>query len=185
MTIIYDATDLTIELLDPGEEGVTPRHERVTWHTSGMIMPAIDTPELIREVVYPPAIDSLIAAARDGVLPRIAADELKDGDALKYAGLFPDWAVGIAVLVGEVYRWDGTLVEVIQAHTTQADWTPDVVPALFKIHRTPDMVDWTANVSYVINDEVNYNGTTYRCLQSHTSLVGWEPPNVPALWTPV
>jgi chitinase len=22
----------------------------------------------------------------------------------------------------------------------------------------------------------------YRCLQSHTSLVGWEPPNVPALW---
>ncbi|WP_349290090.1 carbohydrate-binding protein [Thermoanaerobacterium thermosaccharolyticum] len=23
---------------------------------------------------------------------------------------------------------------------------------------------------------------TYKCIQAHTSLVGWEPPNVPALW---
>src|SRR5690606_32768726 len=27
-----------------------------------------------------------------------------------------------------------------------------------------------------------YGGSTYRNIQSHTSLVGWEPPNVPALW---
>jgi len=29
---------------------------------------------------------------------------------------------------------------------------------------------------------VSYNGHNYQCLQAHTSLVGWEPPNVPALW---
>ncbi|MFC7588336.1 carbohydrate-binding protein [Nonomuraea antimicrobica] len=23
---------------------------------------------------------------------------------------------------------------------------------------------------------------SYRCLQGHTSLPGWEPPGVPALW---
>ncbi|MFW5437009.1 carbohydrate-binding protein [Paenibacillus apiarius] len=33
-----------------------------------------------------------------------------------------------------------------------------------------------------MNDEVAYNGTVYKCVQSHTSLQGWEPPNVPALW---
>jgi chitinase len=29
---------------------------------------------------------------------------------------------------------------------------------------------------------VTYGGVTYKCIQSHTSLTGWEPPNVPALW---
>jgi chitinase len=29
---------------------------------------------------------------------------------------------------------------------------------------------------------VSYNGVTYKCIQGHTSLTGWEPPNVPALW---
>lgn len=41
---------------------------------------------------------------------------------------------------------------------------------------------WAPNVSYAINDTVTYGGSTYRNIQSHTSLVGWEPPNVPALW---
>jgi chitinase len=42
---------------------------------------------------------------------------------------------------------------------------------------------WAPNVSYSIGDTVTYNGLTYRCLQAHTSLTGWEPPNVPALWS--
>ncbi|WP_439660727.1 carbohydrate-binding protein [Lentzea sp. HUAS TT2] len=29
---------------------------------------------------------------------------------------------------------------------------------------------------------MTYSGATYRCRQGHTSLPGWEPPNVPALW---
>jgi chitodextrinase len=41
---------------------------------------------------------------------------------------------------------------------------------------------WVANHAYKIGDTVTYNGRSYRCLQSHTSLVGWEPPNVGALW---
>ncbi|KOP68109.1 chitinase [Bacillus sp. FJAT-18019] len=41
---------------------------------------------------------------------------------------------------------------------------------------------WAPNVSYKANDEVTYGGKTYKCRQPHTSLTGWEPPNVPALW---
>ncbi|WP_444543950.1 fibronectin type III domain-containing protein [Paenibacillus segetis] len=41
---------------------------------------------------------------------------------------------------------------------------------------------WAANVSYKVNDEVTYGGKTYICRQPHTSLLGWEPSNVPALW---
>jgi len=41
---------------------------------------------------------------------------------------------------------------------------------------------WAPGVSYAVGDTVTYNGVVYKCLQAHTSQVGWEPPNVPALW---
>ncbi|HEU0241116.1 MAG TPA: carbohydrate-binding protein [Micromonosporaceae bacterium] len=39
-----------------------------------------------------------------------------------------------------------------------------------------------ANHAYAVGALVTYGGHTYRCIQAHTSQVGWEPPNVPALW---
>jgi hypothetical protein len=42
---------------------------------------------------------------------------------------------------------------------------------------------WAPNVAYAVNDTVTYNGCTYTVTQAHTSLTGWEPPNVPALFT--
>ncbi len=41
---------------------------------------------------------------------------------------------------------------------------------------------WAPNVAYAVGDTVTYGGSTYKCLQAHTSQIGWEPPNVPALW---
>lgn len=48
-----------------------------------------------------------------------------------------------------------------------------------------DRGPWAPNVSYSIGDTVTYNGVTYQNIQAHTSLNGWEPPNVPALWQAV
>ncbi|GGO29356.1 lytic polysaccharide monooxygenase [Microbispora bryophytorum] len=44
---------------------------------------------------------------------------------------------------------------------------------------------WAAGTAYKVGDRVTYGGVTYRCIQAHTALVGWEPPNVPALWQKV
>ena len=41
---------------------------------------------------------------------------------------------------------------------------------------------WQAGHGYKTGDKVSYLGHDYKCIQAHTSLVGWEPPNVPALW---
>ncbi len=41
---------------------------------------------------------------------------------------------------------------------------------------------WAPNVAYAANDTATYGGSTYKVVQPHTSLTGWEPPNVPALW---
>ncbi|MCD0446808.1 cellulase family glycosylhydrolase [Glycomyces sp. A-F 0318] len=50
---------------------------------------------------------------------------------------------------------------------------------------TGDTGTWRAGEYYAAGDLASYGGATYRCVQSHTALTGWEPPNVPALWTPV
>lgn len=44
---------------------------------------------------------------------------------------------------------------------------------------------WAAGVAYTADQRIGYNSKLYRCVQSHTSQEGWEPPNVPALWTEV
>lgn len=44
--------------------------------------------------------------------------------------------------------------------------------------------EWQVDTAYSAGDVITYEGTEYECLQAHTSQVGWEPPNVPALWTP-
>ncbi|ETK30884.1 cellulose-binding protein [Microbispora sp. ATCC PTA-5024] len=41
---------------------------------------------------------------------------------------------------------------------------------------------WAPGTAYKVGDQVTYNGAKYQCLQAHTALVGWEPPNTPALW---
>ena len=58
---------------------------------------------------------------------------LEDKKALKYTEMYPLWSEGIAVKVNERYQYNGRLYKVSQAHTTQADWTPDAVPALYTV----------------------------------------------------
>jgi chitinase len=45
-----------------------------------------------------------------------------------------------------------------------------------------DRGTWAPNTAYAVGDTVTYSGSTYTCRQAHTSLTGWEPSNVPALW---
>src|SRR5689334_24923904 len=45
--------------------------------------------------------------------------------------------------------------------------------------------NWAPNTAYAVGALVMYQSIEYKCIQAHTSQVGWEPPNVPALWQPV
>ncbi|WP_249435837.1 glycosyl hydrolase family 18 protein [Paenibacillus sp. Marseille-Q4541] len=46
----------------------------------------------------------------------------------------------------------------------------------------PGVSEWKVNTAYTVGQLVTYNGKTYKAIQPHTSLAGWEPANVPALW---
>lgn len=79
----------------------------------------------------------------------------------------PGWKAGIAVKVGEVYGYEDNLYEVIQAHTTQADWTPPIAKALWKRYYEPSDDPWElvqpagAHDAYPLGARVEYNGNIY------------------------
>lgn len=55
-------------------------------------------------------------------------DEIREElDQQKYA-----WKAGETVAVGDRRYYNGAWYTCLQSHTTQADWTPDVVPALWR-----------------------------------------------------
>lgn len=56
-----------------------------------------------------------------------------DENAVKVIDLYPEWKEGLSVSVGDRYQYNGKLYKCVQAHTTQADWTPDATPALWTV----------------------------------------------------
>ena len=62
-----------------------------------------------------------------------AASTMTDETALTAVELFPMWEAGKAYAVSDRVQHDGMLYKCVQAHTSQADWTPDSTPARWKM----------------------------------------------------
>ena len=64
-----------------------------------------------------------------------AAGVLTDAQAAKAPRIFPTWTTGMTVKAGDRLYYPGTdkLYKVVQAHTTQEDWTPDATPAMWVV----------------------------------------------------
>lgn len=105
-----------------------------------------------------------------------AASGLDDESALDSMELFPLWRVDINVQVGERYRYMDKLYRVVQAHKTQGDWTPDIVPALFAEVSIEAWPEWKqpagAHDAYAKGDHVAHNGKHW---ESGINANVWEP----------
>lgn len=112
-----------------------------------------------------------------------AAVSLTDADALESVELFPAWAAGVAYTVDERIQYGGTLYRVVQAHTSQADWTPDKTPALFvmvSLDEWPEFVQPTgAHDAYKKGDKVTFEGKHYISLIDANV---YSPTAYPAGW---
>lgn len=62
---------------------------------------------------------------------------LDDETAATVPSLFMPWTVGEAVEVEDRRYYAPRLYKVVQAHTTQADWTPDKTPAMWAVIGDP------------------------------------------------
>ena len=114
----------------------------------------------------------------------IKNDELSVEQMKDLVSLSPKFEVGVAYVVGQLLSHNDELYEVIQAHTSQADWTPDTVPALFKAKTVvaviPEFVQPTgAHDAYNIGDKVIFEGQTYESLIDTNT---WSPTAYPQGW---
>lgn len=104
------------------------------------------------------------------------AASLTDEKAMEVATIYDPWAVGKPYAVGDFITYgengvgDPQLYKVVQAHTSQADWTPDVTASLYTaigLNNTGYPV-WSqptgAHDAYNSGDIVDYHGTLYRSL---------------------
>ena len=119
------------------------------------------------------------------------AASLDDEKALEIATIYDPWICDKAYSKGEYVTYgensvgDPQLYKVVQAHTSQADWTPDVTASLY----TPIGLDeggypvWSqptgAHDAYNTGDIVNYNGTLYKSLIDGNT---YSPDAYPAGW---
>lgn len=112
-----------------------------------------------------------------------ANDLPKWGGLLGVANVWSDpalWAFS-NVMTGDQRTFGGT---VWQSTIDFNVWTPTQYPQGWTEigPEPPQTAEWAAGTTYAVNDEVTYLGVSYRCIQAHTAIVGWQPPNVPALW---
>lgn len=107
---------------------------------------------------------------------------LDDETALTGVELFSAWAVGKAYAVSDRVQHSGTLYKCVQAHTSQAGWTPDATPALWVAVSVDAWPEWVqpsgAHDAYNRGDKVSYNGKHYICTADANvyapGVYGWE-----------
>lgn len=113
----------------------------------------------------------------------LAGAQLNDVVALDAMAIYPTWEIGKAYSVGDRVRHGEFLYRVVQAHTSQADWTPDVVPALWVKISTEEWPEWVqptgAHDAYNTGDKVTYNGKRY---VSRIDANVYSPEAYPAGW---
>ena len=94
-----------------------------------------------------------------------AAALLTDEQAAAVPGIYPTWdGDGTAYAVGDRVQYAGALYKCLQAHTSQATWTPTDAPSLWAkvLIPTPgEIPDWEQPSStnpYSKGDKVRHNG---------------------------
>ena len=89
-----------------------------------------------------------------------ASASLDDESALQGIELFPLWQTDTAYAVGDRVRYDEVLYKCVQAHTSQAQWTPDITPALWTEVSIDEWPEWKqplgAQDAYRIGDKVSH-----------------------------
>lgn len=124
------------------------------------------------------ALDTAVSARLAEIDTALTA--IPDDAAVDAVTLFPAWEVGRAYTAGYRLRYGGKLYRVVQAHTSQADWTPDAVPALFtEIAKPGEIPVWKqptgAQDAYMTGDKVHYPTESDPVYESIVDNNVWAP----------
>ncbi|HIR04217.1 MAG TPA: hypothetical protein IAD34_09175 [Candidatus Scatovicinus merdipullorum] len=110
---------------------------------------------------------------------------------LEVPSVFPAYAVNVAYKTKEVISYgknsvgDPQLYQILQDHTSSAEWTPDTATSLYKKIGISEegYPEWVqplgATDAYNMDDVVSYKGTVYR---STIDANVWSPELYPTGW---
>ena len=112
-------------------------------------------------------VDDIISNVRT----RINEVPMSVEQSLELSGYFPKWEEGKEMPIGYKVSYDGSLFEVIQKHTSQADWQPREAKSLFKAVQVEaegtkdDVIQWEQGM--VLEEGKFYldNGVKYKCIR--------------------
>ena len=107
---------------------------------------------------------------------------------LEIPSMFPKYKVGVSYKTKEIFAYgtnsvgDVQLYQVLQDHTSQADWTPNTATSLYKAIGINEngIPNWVQPLgvsdAYMIGDEYMYNGVHYRSTIDNNV---WSPDEYP------
>ena len=136
---------------------------------NGQLLARIDIIQLSENQILKETIETLAATALNGA---------------------EEWSSGIEYHSGNVVSYKNSLYKVVQSHTSQSDWTPDAVPALFtRVYEgayqedgQTEIQEWVqptgAHDAYQTDDVVTHNGSTWKSTVDNNvwepSVYGWD-----------
>lgn len=92
-----------------------------------------------------------------------------DQTAYRMREFYPEWAADQSYTVGYKVLCGGELYKVLQTHTSQSAWTPDIAPSLFvRIDEQHDgtkydPIPYNGNMELYAGKYYSQSGVTYRC----------------------
>ena len=109
------------------------------------------------------------AALRVKPLYQKGAQSLTDDEAIQIKTIYPEWGVGIEYTVRKKVMRNGTLYRCTQTHTSQADWAPELAPALWTAvdeeHKgtLADPIPYNGNMALENGKYYSQDGAIYYC----------------------
>lgn len=92
-----------------------------------------------------------------------------DDTAVRMTAFYPEWAKDTAYTIGYKVQYLGKLYKVVQAHTSQETWTPDITASLYErideIHDGTkyDPIPYEGNMALKNGKYYIEDGVTYLC----------------------
>lgn len=109
-----------------------------------------------------------------------------DAVALSIQEFYDVWDVGVTYEVGRYLQYKGVLYKVLQPHTSQETWTPDVASSVYAkvlIDPTGETIpEWEqpdSTNAYMTGDKVRFEGVVYESTMDNNI---WSPTAYPAAW---
>lgn len=116
-----------------------------------------------------------------------AIDDVTAGE---HPEMFAEWEPEVSYAPGNIRRYSEQLYRCIQAHTSQADWTPDTAVSLWTRIADPaeEWPEWSqpvgAHDAYAAGDKVSHNGKHWTSSADgnvwEPGVYGWEEYIAPA-----